>query len=59
VQLRGTETIVGRPRMVRSTHVYTKNSEVVVDAFAPEQDFRRVDAQVFRPLLKSLKIGSA
>jgi len=59
VQLRGTETIVGRPRMVRSTHVYAEGAEVVVDAFAPEKDFRRVDEQVFRPLLKSLKIGKA
>jgi hypothetical protein len=57
VQLRGTETIVGRPRMVRSTHVYTRRAEIVVDAFAPAKDFRRVDEQVFRPLLKSLKIA--
>jgi hypothetical protein len=59
IQLRGTETIVGRPRMVRSTHVYTKNAEIVVDAFAPQKDFRRVDEQVFRPLLTSLRIGGA
>ncbi len=45
--------------MVRSTHVYAEGAEIVVDAFAPEKDFRRVDEQVFRPLLKSLKIGKA
>ncbi len=57
VQVRGTETIVGRPRVVRSTHVYVKGAEIVVDAFAPAQDFKRVDAQVFRPLLRSLRIA--
>jgi hypothetical protein len=56
VQLRGNETIVGRPRVVRSTHIYVPGAEVVVDAFAPEQDFRRVDAQVFRPLLRSVRV---
>jgi hypothetical protein len=57
VQLRGTETVVGRPRTVRSTHVYAQRAEIVVDAFAPDQDFRRVDAQVFRDVLRSLRIG--
>lgn len=56
VQLRGTETVVGRPRMVRSTHVYADGAEIVVDAFAPQADFRRVDAQVFRGVLRSLRI---
>jgi hypothetical protein len=56
VQLRGIETIVGRHRTVRSTHIYAEGAEVVVDAFAPDRDFRRVDAQVFRELLRSLRI---
>ncbi|HEX6388579.1 MAG TPA: hypothetical protein VFZ89_04005 [Solirubrobacteraceae bacterium] len=59
VQVRGTETIVGRPRVVRSTHVYIPRAEIVVDAFAPAQDFARVDAQVFRPLLRSLRIDKS
>lgn len=42
--------------MVRSTHVYADGAEIVVDAFAPERDFRRVDAQVFRGVLRSLHI---
>lgn len=57
VQLRGTETVVGRPRTVRSTHVYADGAEIVVDAFAPDRDFRRVDAQVFRGVLRSLQIA--
>ena len=57
VQIRGTETIEGRARTVRSTHVYAEGAEVVVDAIAPGQEFKRVDAQVFRPLLRSLEIS--
>ncbi len=57
VQVRGTETIVGRPRVVRSTHVYIPKAEIVIDAFAPAKDFKRVDEQVFRPLLRSVRIA--
>lgn len=57
VQIRGNETIEGQRRMVRSTHVYAGGAEIVVDAIAPGPDFRRVDAQVFRPLLQSLRIA--
>ncbi len=57
VQLRGTESVVGRPRTVRSTHVYAEGGEVVIDAYSPDRDFRRVDAQVFRGVLRSIKIG--
>jgi hypothetical protein len=56
VQVRATETIDGHARMVRSTHVYKHGAEVVVDSYAPAKDFRRVDAQVFRPLLRTLRI---
>lgn len=58
VQIRGTETIAGQPRTVRTTHVYAFGGEIVVDAYAPEKDFRRVDAQAFRPLVASMKITS-
>jgi hypothetical protein len=57
VQIRGRETIEGRARTVRSTHVYAEGAEVVVDAIAPGDEFRRVDAQIFRPLLRSLKVS--
>jgi hypothetical protein len=57
VQVRGTETVDGQPRVVRSTHVYADGAEVVVDAFAPAKDFRRVDAQAFRGVLRSLDIS--
>lgn len=56
VVLRGTQTIAGQPRTVRSTHVYAFGGEVVVDAFAPAQDFKRVDAEAFRAIVRSLKL---
>jgi len=56
VQITGTTTIAGRRRVVRSTHVYAKEAEVVVDEYAAEPDFGTVDRSAFRPLLRSLKI---
>lgn len=56
IQVRGTETVSGQPRTVRSTHVYAFGAEVVVDAFAPADVFRRVDRDAFGPLLRSLRV---
>jgi hypothetical protein len=58
IQVRGTETISGQARSVRSTHVYAFGAEIVVDAFAPAAVFGRVDSEVFRPLLRSLRLRS-
>jgi hypothetical protein len=57
VQVRGTETIEGHPRTVRSTHVYAEGAEIVIDAFAPADVFKRVDAEVFRHVLRSMQIS--
>jgi len=56
VVLRGTETVDGQPRTVRSTHVYAFGGELVVDAIAPAADFKRVDAEAFRPLVRSFRL---
>ena len=56
LQLVGTETVAGKKRRVRSTHVYAKGAEVVLDAYAPADEFERVDRTVFAPILESLKI---
>jgi hypothetical protein len=58
VQIRATETINGNPRTVRSTHIYTQGSEVIVDAYAPADEFRRVDATAFRGVLRTLRIST-
>lgn len=56
VVLRGRQDVAGQPRTVRSTHVYAFGAELVVDALAPEADFRRVDELVFRPLVRRLEL---
>lgn len=56
VQLLARETIGGRPREVRSTHLYAHGAEIVVDAFAPTASFARVDRAVFLPVLASLQV---
>jgi hypothetical protein len=56
IQLRGLETIDGQLREVRSTHVYAHGAELVIDAFAPPAQFRKVDRQVFHPLLRSVGV---
>lgn len=56
VVLRATETVGDQPRTVRSTHVYAFDGEVVVDAFAPAGDFKRVDDEAFRPFVRSLML---
>jgi len=58
VQIRATETIAGQPRTVRSSHLYAYGAEIVVDAYAENRAFRDVDATVFRPLLRSLKVSA-
>ncbi len=56
VEVRATETIAGAPRTVRSVHVYAFGGEFVIDMFAPNEQFRAIDALYFRPLLMSLKL---
>jgi hypothetical protein len=56
IQVRGTETISGHARTVRSTHVYAFGAEIVVDAYAPADVFGRVDGETFRPLVRSLRV---
>ena len=57
IEIRGSETILGRPRTVRSVHVYVGGREIVIDAYAPDGDFRAVDRSVFRPILESLRVA--
>jgi hypothetical protein len=56
IAVRGTETVSGQARTVRSLHVFAFGAEVVVDAFAPPADFSRVDREAFRPLMRSVRV---
>jgi hypothetical protein len=51
------ETVAGRARMVRSTHVYGDGGEVVIDAFAPQRIYPMLEAPIFRRVVHSLKVG--
>lgn len=51
------ETVAGQPRRVRSTHVYAAGGEVVVDAFAPLDQYEKVEDPIIRTLVRSLQIS--
>lgn len=51
------ETVAGQPRRVRSTHIYAAASEIVVDAFAPVDQYEQVESPIFRTLVRSLQIS--
>lgn len=56
IEVRGTETIAGERRRVRSVHVFARGAEVVVDAQAPPGAFGAMEARVLGPLLASLRV---
>ena len=56
IALVATEHISGQPRRVRSTHLFDRKAEIVIDAYAPPGDFTRLDGSVFQPLLRSLRL---
>lgn len=53
----GDETVAGQRRRVRSTHIYANASEVVVDAFAPADQYAKVEDPIIRTLVRSLQIS--
>ena len=59
VQVVGVGTNLTNPRArrsMRSLHAYGGGAEVVMDAFAPPKEFRRIDEQTFGPMARSLKL---
>lgn len=58
IQVRGTQTISGHQRAVRSTHVFAFGGELVIDMLAPVDGFKTVDSVYFRPLLRSLRLSA-
>ena len=56
IQVVGDGRVNGRERRLRSTHVYAKEAEYVIDAYAAPRDFALIDRVVFGPLLRSVKI---
>lgn len=56
IEVRGTATVDGRARTVRSVHVFAFGAELVVDALAPARDAKALDRDVVDPLLASLRL---
>jgi hypothetical protein len=56
IQVRGTESVAGLPRTVRSTHVYAYDGELVIDMLAPSDEFAAVDKLYFLPMLQSIRL---
>jgi hypothetical protein len=54
VELDAIEQIDGQTRRVRSMHVYTPGSEIVLEEYAPPALFHAVDHDVFSPVKRSL-----
>jgi hypothetical protein len=57
IELLADETIAGQRRRVRSTHLFGRGAEYVLDAYAPSKVFKRVDRTVFAPLVASVRLG--
>jgi hypothetical protein len=57
VQVRARQEVAGQVRVIRSSHIYADGAEYVVDASADPDRFRTIDAQVFRPMLRSLQVS--
>ena len=56
IQVVANERIGGQARRVRSTHLFDRAAEIVIDAYAPPAAFSRVDTSVFQPLLRSVRL---
>lgn len=50
------ETVAGQRRRVRSTHIYDASSEVVIDAFAPADQFAQVEKPIIVELVRTFEI---
>ena len=50
------ETVAGQPRRVRSTHIYDASSEVVIDAFAPADQYAEVEEPIIIEMVRSFVI---
>lgn len=56
IELVGDQRVAGRTRRVRSTHVFAHGAELVIDQSSEPRDFARLDAAIFRPLVRSVRL---
>lgn len=57
IELDAIERIAGQIRRVRSTHVFARGREIVLDEYAPVDQFPELDHQVFSPVKRSLLVS--
>ena len=57
IQILGDQTFLRRRLRVRSTHVFRRGTEYVIDAMAPADEFARVDRETFAPVLRSVDVA--
>lgn len=57
IEIDAVEQIAGHSRRVRSTHVFERRAEIVLDEYAPPQAFHAVDHAVFSPVKRSLLLS--
>jgi hypothetical protein len=57
IEIDAFEQIAGQSRRVRSTHVFERRAEIVLDEYAPPQAFHAVDHAVFSPVKSSLLLS--
>lgn len=59
VELDALERLHGLLRRVRSTHVFARRSEIVLEEYAPPDVFRAVEPSVFSAVRRSLVISAS
>lgn len=59
IELSATELIGGQLRRDRSLHLFAGGAELVLDVYAPVNDFHAADHAVFSPLKRSLQLFPA
>lgn len=56
IEITGVQRIGGLTLQTRSVHVFKSGAEYVIEALAPQGQFKLLDQTVVSPLLKSLKV---
>jgi hypothetical protein len=54
----GDETVDGQPRRVRSTHIYTNDAEFVIDAFAPADQYAKVEEPIIVEMVRTFEFSN-
>jgi hypothetical protein len=52
------ETVDGQPRRVRSTHIYTNDAEFVIDAFAPADQYAKVEEPIIVEMVRTFEFSN-